>query len=210
MPVMAATTRRRKLSRAFNPRSIRRMATTTLLSAYLISTIALAFFIVAMIRGWFDSDAKGARVIFGANEIGTTEDPAASPEARKALQAALPGARASGLDARELAARALVDDSSRLVTFVFMGCAVLWLLVASATGLIASIKLHSPDWLGAYEWLSFGRIRTLHLNSMAYGFLSTAGFGIAFWLLPRLLKAPLQGARLALFGGVLWNAGLVA
>jgi len=186
------------------------MATITLLSAYLISIVALGFFIVGMNRGWFDSDAKGARVIFGANEVGTTDDPAASPEARVALQSKLPGARGAGLDARELAARAAADESSRLLTFVFMGCSVLWLLVASATGLIASIKLHAPDWLGAYEWLTFGRIRTLHLNAMSYGFLSSAGLGIAFWLLPRLLKTPLRGMRLALFGGVLWNAGLVA
>jgi len=184
------------------------MATITLLSAYLISIVALVFFIIAMIRGWFDSDGRGAEVIFAPNEIGTTDDPAASVEARKALQATLPVARAP--DPKELEARAAADDSSRLLTFVFMGCSILWLLVVSATGLIASIKLHSPDWLGAYEWLTFGRIRTLHLNAMAYGFLSTAGFGIAFWLLPRLLKTTLRGERLALFGGVLWNAGLVA
>src|SRR5262249_47210641 len=174
------------------------MATITLLSAYLISLVALVFFIVAMIRGWLDSDAKGATVIFGAHEIGTVDDPAASRDSHKAL------------DAKELAARVAADDSSRLLTFVFMGCAVLWLLVASASGLIASIKMHSPDWLGAYEWLTFGRIRTLHLNAMAYGFLACAGLGLAFWLLPRLLKTTLYGTRLALFGGVLWNAGLVA
>ena len=53
------------------------MATTILLSAFLISLVALAFFIVAMIKGWFDPDARGAEVIFAQGEIGRTEDPAA-------------------------------------------------------------------------------------------------------------------------------------
>src|SRR5262245_25589020 len=152
------------------------MATITLLSAYLISIVALVVFIIAMIRGWFDSDGRGAEVIFAPNEIGTTDDPAASLEARKALQSTLPGARAA--DPQELAARAAADESSRLLTFVFMGCSILWLIVASLTGLTASIKLHSPDWLGAYEWLSFGRICTMQLNAMAYGYLTKTGFGI--------------------------------
>src|SRR5262245_53804650 len=105
------------------------MATITLLSAYLISIVALVFFIIRMIRGWFDSDGRGAEVIFAPNEIGTTDDPAASVEARKALQSTLPVARTP--DPKELEARAAADESTRLITFVFMGCAILWLIVAS-------------------------------------------------------------------------------
>ena len=37
-----------------------------------------------------------------------------------------------------------------------------------------------------------------------------AGLGLAMWMLPRLLKSTLQGARFALLGAVLWNAGLIA
>ena len=33
----------------------------------------------------------------------------------------------------------------------------LWLLVGSAAGLTASIKLHAPDWLTGDAWLGFGR-----------------------------------------------------
>jgi cytochrome c oxidase cbb3-type subunit 1 len=181
------------------------MGTAILLSTFLISIVALVFFILAMIRGWFDPDSKGANVIFGAREIGTADDPAASPAARSAL-----GADRPALDPQELEARAAADASSSTLTLVFMCCAIVWMLTASFAGMVASVKLHAPDWLGAYEWLSFGRIRTLHLNSMAYGFLPMAGLGIAVWLLPRLLRTTLQGARLALLGAILWNAGLVA
>jgi cytochrome c oxidase cbb3-type subunit 1 len=184
------------------------MATITLLSAYLISIVALVFFVIAVSRGWFDSDSRGARVIFARNEIGKPEDPAASSAARKALQADSRSEHAT--DPAELAARAAADASSSTVVLVFMCSAVVWLLLGSFAGLAAALKLHSPDWLGAYEWLSFGRIRTLHLNAVAYGFAALAGLGIAVWLLPRLLKTTLQGGRYALLGGIVWNVGLVA
>src|SRR5262245_19595987 len=122
------------------------MTTAILLSTFLISIVALVFFIVATIRGWFDADARGARVIFAANEIGKPEDPAASPPAQAALQADAHGARAT--DPAELAARAAADASSSTVVLVFMCSALVWLLLGSFAGLVAAIKLHSPDWLG--------------------------------------------------------------
>ncbi|APV51901.1 hypothetical protein BWI17_20830 [Betaproteobacteria bacterium GR16-43] len=186
------------------------MATIILLSAFIISIVALVFFIVAMIRGWFDPDSKGAEVIFAANEIGNPEDPAASPEARKALERTSPEGDDHAPDPRELESRAAADRSTDTITFVFLSCAIVWLLAASFAGLTASIKMHEPDWLGAYEWLTFGRIRTLHLNALAYGFLPMAGLGLAIWMLPRLLKTTLVGGQFALLGAILWNAGLIA
>src|SRR5262249_45028073 len=186
------------------------MATSILLSTFIISVSALIFFMIAMVKGWFDPGANGATVIFAKNEIGTADDPAASPEAREALQAAVPDPAQRPQDAGELAARATADASSRTVTFIFMCCAIVWMIAASAAGLVASIKLHSPGGRGAFEWLTWGRVRTLPLNALAYGFLPMAGLGIAVWLLPRLLKTELAGARLALLGGILWNAGLIA
>lgn len=185
------------------------MSTALLLSAFVISLVALAFFIVAMTRGWFDPGARGAEVIFARDEIGRTEDPAAHAASRQALQAGADAGPAAP-DAAELESRAQADRSTATVTFVFLGCAVAWLVAASLAGVTASIKLHAPDWLGAHEWLGFGRIRTLHLNGVAYGWTPMAGLGVALWLLPRLLKTPLVGANFAILGAIAWNAGLIA
>jgi len=183
-----------------------------LLPAFLISLVALAVFVWSMHRGVFGHDAVGARVIFTAHEVGHTEEPAAPSASRAALQSlvnAKTGQREL-LDDDELLQRAHADRSSATVTFVFLSCAIGWLILGSFAGLTASIKLHNPDWLAGYEWLTFGRIRTIHLNAVAYGWTSMAGFGLAMWMLPRLLKTPLQGRRFALLGAVLWNAGLIA
>src|SRR3546814_17616425 len=83
--------------------------------------------------------------------------------------------------AQELAERVQADRSTAYVTFVFLACAVVWLIFASSAGLISSIKLHQPDFLTEYAWLTFGRIRTLHMNAVAYGWPPMAAFGIPIW-----------------------------
>ncbi|MEO5695390.1 MAG: cbb3-type cytochrome c oxidase subunit I [Usitatibacter sp.] len=184
------------------------MATLILLSAFMISIVALLFFIIAMTKGWLDPGGRGAYVIFARDEVGRVEDPAATPQERNALQEE--SGKVPATDEAALEARADADRSTSTVTFVFLGCAVVWLVAGSLAGLTASLKMHWPDWLGAYEWLTFGRIRTLHLNIVAYGWTPMAGLGVAIWLLPRLLKTRLVGGNFALLGAILWNAGLIA
>jgi cytochrome c oxidase cbb3-type subunit 1 len=164
-----------------------------LLSAFVLSVIALAVFIWSMQKGLFDTSPGAASVIFNT-EAHAPEDPSA------AVDPAHP---------QDLS-RDDADESSAPVVFLLLCCAMVWLLVASLAGLTASIKLHEPDLLAYVPWLSFGRIRTIHLNAVAYGWAPMAGLGIAMFLLPRLLKTPLVGARYAVVGGVLWNAGLIA
>ena len=110
----------------------------------------------------------------------------------------------------ELADRLEADHSTAYVTFTFLCCAIVWLVLASVFGLISSIKLHHPEFLTQAAWLTFGRTRTLHLNMVAYGWCPMAAFGVAIWMLPRLLKTHLYGGRFALLGCMLWNAGLIA
>jgi cytochrome c oxidase cbb3-type subunit I len=184
-----------------------------LLSGFVLSFIALGVFIVSMRRGLFDNDTDGAKVIFTRGEIDTVEDPAATDQSRATLQSHVDsssGGPAITPDATELAERAAADRSTAIVVFVFFSCAIVWLLAASFAGLVASYKMHEPDWLTKYEWLTFGRVRTLHLNALSYGWAAFAGFGLAIWLLPRLLKTELVGGRFALLGVILWNAGLIA
>ena len=183
---------------------------TILLSAFILSVLALTVFIWSMRQGLFDREAEGAEVIFAPDEMGKVEDPAASGQARAALQDTVQAPSPVVAATTELSARTESDRSSAVVVFVFLLSAVVWLLVASGAGLTASIKLHEPDWLTQYEWLSFGRVRTLHLNALAYGWAPMAGLGLCIWLLPRLLKTRLIGARWALLGAVLWNAAMIA
>jgi cytochrome c oxidase cbb3-type subunit 1 len=184
-----------------------------LLSAFVLSFVALLVFIWSQRTGLFDRSSKGAEIIFAPDEIGRVEDPAATAVERGSLQRTVDtalGGAVGHTNSTELMERARADASTAPVVFFFFCCAIVWLLVASTAGLTASIKLHEPDWLVQQAWLTFGRIRTIHLNAVAYGWAPMAGLGVALFIIPRLLKTPLMGARYALFGGVLWNAALIA
>lgn len=183
-----------------------------LLSAFTLSVIALLVFIWTQGRGLLDKDPDGAKVIFGDGEIGRMEEPAgavSSTNILKGMQGRVPSDSSPALE-RELQERAAADASTGPLVFFFFCCAFAWLLVASAAGITSSIKLHEPDWLNQYAWLTFGRIRTIHLNAVAYGWAPMAGLGIALFILPRLLKTPLVGGKYALLGAALWNAALIS
>ena len=83
------------------------------------------------------------------------------------------------------------------------------LLVASAAGLTVSIKLHEPGLAGQQAWLTFGRIRTLHLNVVAYGWAPMAGLGIALFVIPRRSRRRCS-ARAMPSSARCWNAALIA
>lgn len=185
---------------------------TILLSSFILSVTGLFVFIWSLRRKLFERNASGARTIFATGEIGHVEDPGSTPQATQALQQVMSRGHTDStqVDPDELRARIAADRSSALPALIFLSCAVVWLVLASFAGLTSSLKLHHPDWLTDTAWLTFGRIRTLHLNAVAYGWAPMASFGIALWMLPRLLKTKLAGGRSAMFGALLWNIGLIA
>ena len=101
-----------------------------------------------------------------------------------------------------------IDASTRTPALFFLGSSILWLLIGTVFALIASYKLHSPTFLGNIEWLTFGRTRTLHLNSVIYGWGVNASFGVAFWLMARLSRAELRHVGLLLIAAIFWNVGV--
>lgn len=109
---------------------------------------------------------------------------------------------------RALAQRA--DASLARFTLATFWIAFGWLLFGSVLGDVASIKLHVPDFLTSHSWLTFGRIRPAHLNAMIYGWASNAMFGVALWLMARLVRSPAQWVFSAWCGLVLWNLGVLA
>jgi cytochrome c oxidase cbb3-type subunit I len=76
-----------------------------LLSAFLISVVALGVFIWSMRNGVFGPASGGAKVIFTANEVGHVEDPAAALQSLTALQRTV--------DLKHGQTAAIVDGDSR-------------------------------------------------------------------------------------------------
>ena len=185
---------------------------SVLLGTFILSIAALFVFIWSLSNGLFGDGFQAATEIFVPNELGRVEDPAATAAQIKGLQEATGTASEGGSSVSDSDAKARddADKSTSLVVGVCLTLAVVWLVLASVAGLISSIKMHEPDWWVQYGWITFGRIRPIHLNMVAYGWCSLAGIGVAIWLIPRLLKTELVGARYALVGGALWTIGVFA
>ncbi|SHF34596.1 cytochrome c oxidase cbb3-type subunit 1 [Modicisalibacter ilicicola DSM 19980] len=166
---------------------------TLLAFSFAASLIAIAALIWAISTHQFRITESDARTVFGDEEGGKLDDPT-SPHSDSHPSAVDP---------------ALSPEWRRLLIVMFV-TATAWLVFGSIFGLIASLKLHLPDWLTGSAALTFGRMRTMHLNSVIYGFLSLGGVGAALWLVPTLFKTHLHKPRLAMLGAVIWNLAVFA
>jgi cytochrome c oxidase cbb3-type subunit 1 len=83
--------------------------------------------------------------------------------------------------------------------------ATIWLLIATAAGLIISFKYSYAD-LFTTAWLSFGRLRAIHTNGTFYGFATIGLAGLALWSAARSSGTTIARRDLAWAG--LWGLNL--
>jgi len=165
--------------------------------SFVVSLVALGVLIWAIVNKQISAGKKEASLIFLDGEAGTMDDP--SSASAQAVQ-----------DAHRFdVERAGIDKPGARVVLVLSTVSIFFLIVGSIFGVIASLKLHMPDWLAEYAFTTFGRARTIHLNFVAYGWLSVAGIGVALWILPRIFRTPLRRPKMAYMGGALWALGVL-
>ncbi len=85
-----------------------------------------------------------------------------------------------------------------------------WMAVGTTFGLFSAIHLVAPDMLGNLPWLSFGRVRPAHTNTVLLGFATMMLVGSALYMLPRLLRRPLFSEPLANLAAVFMNLGILS
>ncbi len=102
------------------------------------------------------------------------------------------------------------DKSTRVPVLAAFYIALAWLAVGTLLGDLASLKLNLPDLWTSSGWLTFGRVRPAHLNTVIYGWASNAMLGVAIWLMSRLVRTPLNlaGRISAIIGVGIWNFGV--
>ena len=84
------------------------------------------------------------------------------------------------------------DSSAKLFIYVSMG----FFIITAALGLINAIRFVIPDFLGHIPWLTYGRMRTVHVNGILFGWLLAADMGLAFYIVPRLAGVKLFSEKL--------------
>src|ERR1700730_4482671 len=119
-----------------------------------------------------------------------------------------PTISAAAGDAEQLE-RARIDASTRVPVLMFYASAMVWLLIGTLLAGFVSFKLHSPDWLSDVSFLTWGRLRPVHMNVMIYGWASMAAMGTAIWLMARLCRTTLRHPLLIVTGIWFWNIGVL-
>ncbi|MDK3018905.1 cbb3-type cytochrome c oxidase subunit I [Pseudodonghicola flavimaris] len=155
--------------------------------SFVVSVLALAFLIWAVATRQITMQKGDAATVFGAEGAGHPD-----------------------VDGTHLFDTTGIDRISARPVLVLIAAAIFWLVVGSLFGVGASLKLHWPDWLTGSAPLTFGRMRTLHLNLVIYGWLSQVGIAGMMWILPRIFRTPLKMPGLPLAGAVIWNLTVAA
>ena len=84
---------------------------------------------------------------------------------------------------------------ARLV-FSYLAWAAAWLLFGTLVGEYLGIKFVIPD-IDHISWLSFGRLRPVHTNTVFWGWSSLAMVGMALYVVPKTSRRKLFSFKLA-------------
>jgi cytochrome c oxidase cbb3-type subunit 1 len=88
--------------------------------------------------------------------------------------------------------------------------AMLWLCISLLAGFFYSLQLLQHWPLPRIAELSPGRIRLMHTNLIAFGFLTNAFFGMLYWTVPRLTGVRVASRQLGWAILFAWNAIVLA
>lgn len=91
-----------------------------------------------------------------------------------------------------------------------IGTAVTWLGIAMVAGLLYSLQLLQHWPLPKIEVFSPGRIRMIHTNMIAFGFLTNGFLAMLYWTVPRLTGRRIASNALGWIILAAWNAIIAA
>lgn len=90
----------------------------------------------------------------------------------------------------------------------YLGASVFWLVFGTLIGQYVGMKFVWPE-MDHLEWLSFGRLRPVHTNTVFWGWASLAMIGLGYFVVTRTSNTPLHSCRLAWRGWWFINLAVV-
>src|SRR6266576_5469303 len=98
-------------------------------------------------------------------------------------------------------------DRELILKWLYSG--LFWLVVTPSIGVTISSLFNYPDYLGTSQYLTFGRLRPLHVNGVIWGAFSTLFIGLCHYIVPRLCGVRLAGAMWSRALLLIWNLNLL-
>jgi cytochrome c oxidase cbb3-type subunit I len=87
----------------------------------------------------------------------------------------------------------------------FLVSAIGYFFIVGIIALTIAAKFCWPEMLGTVPYLSYGRLRPLHVNGMLFGWLLAADMGLSYYIVPRLCGVKLFSEKLGVATAALWN-----
>jgi cytochrome c oxidase cbb3-type subunit I len=109
---------------------------------------------------------------------------------------------------RKALPRPAIDPKLTKLILWFIGTATFWLVFGTSIGEYLGIKFVAPD-VDQVSWLSFGRLRPIHTNSVFWGWSSLAMLGLAYYVVPMVSNTSINNIKHGWFTLLLINASVV-
>ncbi len=98
-------------------------------------------------------------------------------------------------------------DSKIVMGYIYSS--LFWGVIGLLIGLLISIQMWDPAF-NFGEFFTFGRLRTVHTNVLAYGLGIGAEMGVFYYIITKLTKRTLLFPKLAMINLVIFNIGILA
>lgn len=95
-------------------------------------------------------------------------------------------------------------DGLKKIVIYYLAAAVFWLVFGTLVGEYLGLKFVWPE-LDKLSWLSFGRLRPVHTNTVFWGWSSLAMIGLGYFVVARTSNTVLHSYKLARWGFILIN-----
>jgi cytochrome c oxidase cbb3-type subunit I len=87
----------------------------------------------------------------------------------------------------------------------FLVSSIVYFFIVGIVAVVIAAKFVWPSLLGTVQYLTYGRLRALHVNGMLFGWLLAANMGLTYFLVPRLCGVRLWSEKLGIATAALWN-----
>lgn len=99
------------------------------------------------------------------------------------------------------------EPLNRLI-YYYLGAATFWLVLGTLIGEYLGLKFVWPD-LDKISWLSFGRLRPVHTNTVFWGWTSLAMIGLGYFVVARTSNTRIHSYKWGWWGWVLINLSVL-
>ncbi|WP_394972773.1 cbb3-type cytochrome c oxidase subunit I [uncultured Croceitalea sp.] len=99
-------------------------------------------------------------------------------------------------------------EELKKIIIYYLSAAVIWLVFGTLVGQYLGMKFVWPE-MDSQSWLSFGRLRPVHTNTVFWGWASLAMIGLGYFVIARTSNTKIFSYKNARIAWVLINASLV-